>query len=43
MIQDRLANNGKISEKYRLEFMKDKKKKLMDNTLTIFNDLPYSM
>lgn len=26
MIQDRLANNGKISEEYRLEFVKEKKK-----------------
>jgi site-specific DNA-methyltransferase (adenine-specific) len=27
MIQDRLANNGKISEEYRLEFVQEKKKK----------------
>jgi hypothetical protein len=26
MIQDRLANNGKISEEYRLEFIQEKKK-----------------
>jgi site-specific DNA-methyltransferase (adenine-specific) len=26
MIQDRLANNGKISEEYRLEFVQEKKK-----------------
>jgi site-specific DNA-methyltransferase (adenine-specific) len=37
MIQDRLANNGKISEEYRLEFVQEKKKKDEMNSISLFS------
>jgi site-specific DNA-methyltransferase (adenine-specific) len=37
MIQDRLANNGKISEEYRLEFVQEKKKKDEMISMSLFS------
>jgi site-specific DNA-methyltransferase (adenine-specific) len=37
MIQDRLAHNGKISEEYRLDFLKEKKKSENHNNFSLFN------
>ncbi|GAB4408027.1 MAG: hypothetical protein OHK0053_34750 [Microscillaceae bacterium] len=37
MIQDRLANNGKISEECRLEFMQEKKKASIEVSPTLFD------
>ena len=37
MIQDRLANKGKISEKYRLEFVQKKKKMSIEDVPKLFD------
>jgi site-specific DNA-methyltransferase (adenine-specific) len=37
MIQDRLANNGKISEEYRLEFVQEKKKTSIEVSPKLFD------
>ncbi|MCX7862496.1 MAG: hypothetical protein N2449_05830, partial [Bacteroidales bacterium] len=37
MIQDRLANNGKIAEEYRLEFVQKKKKTIIEVSPKLFD------
>jgi site-specific DNA-methyltransferase (adenine-specific) len=37
MIQDRLAQNGKISEEYRLNFLQEKKKLLSNRSPKLFD------
>jgi len=40
MIMDRLENNGKIKDEFRLDFIQQKKEQTLSIELNLFSDLP---